>query len=125
MFRGLKNRLGGDLFTSLPGSPKEKDEGEAVSDVLPAEASSSIEKQVKSRAAAEDEPTADVLARYEKMGHSELATQLYKHAQLSKRYQRKLADIVVAYKEQTIRNKKLETALETQQDAAGSILHRV
>lgn len=52
------------------------------------------------------------------MSRGELIQNLAKQVGLSRRYKRKLADLVTAYKDMTTSNKKLELALESHQDKA-------
>lgn len=54
----------------------------------------------------------------ESASRGELIAMLTKQKVLGRRYQRKLTDLVTAYKEVGISNKKLEVALEKQQDEA-------
>ena len=58
------------------------------------------------------------MARFEAASRGELIAMLVKQKSSTYRYQRKLTDIVSAYKEATASNVKLKEALEKQQDEA-------
>lgn len=60
------------------------------------------------------------MARLESMARPDLIATVAKQKQLTTRYQRKLNDLVAAYKDASLGNKKLEAALEKQQDKAAA-----
>lgn len=60
------------------------------------------------------------LTRLESMARPELIASFAKQKQLTARYQRKLNDLVAAYKDATAGTKKLEVALEKHQDKAAA-----
>jgi len=64
--------------------------------------------------------TTEEMTRLEGMARPELIAMVAKQKQLTVRYQRKLNDLVAAYKDVNVGNKKLEAALEKQQDKAGT-----
>lgn len=56
------------------------------------------------------------MARIEAAPRDELIGMVRKQSRLTKRYQRKLADVVVAYKDLNAKAGKLDSALEKQQE---------
>ena len=58
------------------------------------------------------------MARFEAASRGDLIAMLVKQKSMSHRYQRKLTDVVAAYKDAAASSNKMQTALEKQQDEA-------
>eukprot|EP00039_Didymoeca_costata_P002084 m.57410 g.57410 ORF g.57410 m.57410 type:complete len:1042 (-) comp11107_c0_seq1:595-3720(-) len=105
----------GGQKTNLPESPGSS----LMSRVLRAATitdSKSAPPSPASKAEAEKTLSPEETARIEASSRAELIAMLTKQQNLSRRYQRKLTDLVAAYKDVQTSNSKLESALEKQQD---------
>ena len=84
-------------------------------------ASSTPDESPPMREGESPKPTnTEEMARLEGMARPVLIAMVAKQKQLTTRYQRKLNDLVAAYKDVNLGNKRLEAALEKQQDKAAA-----